>query len=113
MSGYNYNQFGTTNWRFQQDLWKHGLFRKCENQWNCSSVKVNNENSHVTCSKDVGVEDQALVCDLCEKWEHMECIQLSDRPTEALYAESVRCRTRPLIFLCTKCQTKGPSLKDW
>ena len=69
------------------------------------------ENSCVTCSKDVGVEDQALMCDLCEKWEHVECIRLSDRPTEALYTELVRCRTRSLIVLCTKCRTNGSIMK--
>ena len=69
------------------------------------------ENSCVTCSNEVGVEDKALMCDLCEKWEHVECIRLSDRPTEALYAELVRCRTRSLIFTCTKCRTKGSVVK--
>jgi len=69
------------------------------------------ENSCVICSNEVGVEDKALICDLCERWEHMECIQLSDQPTEALYAELVRCRTRSLIFTCTKCRTKGSMVK--
>ena len=69
------------------------------------------ENSCVTCSKEVGVEDRAMMCDLCEKWEHVECIRLGDRPTEALYTELVRCRTRSLVFLCTICRMKGSVMK--
>ena len=69
------------------------------------------ENSCVTCSKEVGVEDRAMMCDLCEKWEHVECIRLGDRPTEALYTELVRCRTRSLVFSCTICWMKGSVMK--
>jgi len=32
----------------------------------------------IMCEVDVKEEDQALQCDLCEGWEHINCIRMCD-----------------------------------
>ena len=69
------------------------------------------DNKCVSCKKEVAAEDKAMICDLCEEWEHVTCMRQSDRPTEALYDAMVSCRTKALIFSCTVCRKKGSIVK--
>ena len=57
------------------------------------------------------MENKAILCDLCEEWEHVACIRQSDRPSEALYEAMVSCRTRALVFSCTVCRKEGSIVK--
>lgn len=68
-------------------------------------------NRCVSCKKDVAVEDRAILCDLCEGWEHVACMRQSDRPSEALYEAMVSCRTKALLFSCAACRKEGSIVK--
>ena len=37
------------------------------------------------CHEEVEDHDAALVHDVCEQWEHIECIKVCDRPSLELY----------------------------
>ena len=66
----------------------------------------------VSCKNNVGVEDKAILCDLCEQWEHVACMKQSDRPSEALYEAMVSCRSKELLFSCTACRKEGSIVKQ-
>ena len=66
----------------------------------------------VSCKNNVGVEDKAILCDLCEQWEHVACMKQSDRPSEALYEAMVSCRSKALLFSCTACQKEESIVKQ-
>ena len=64
----------------------------------------------VVCERDVGDKEKALQCEMCENWEHVDCIE---RPDDALYEALVRGRTKCLSFLCTRCRKKGSLIKQF
>ena len=57
----------------------------------------------VTCREQVNSEDKAILCEMCESWEHVVCIEASERPSEALYNTMVSCRSKAVMFTCTSC----------
>ena len=62
----------------------------------------------VTCKKEVESDYQAMECDYCEQWEHVEWVKERDRPTEELYQALVRCRGSKVIqYVCSRCWKKG------
>ena len=67
----------------------------------------------VVCKGDVGDKERALQCGTCEDWEHVDCIRESERPDGALYDALVRCRTKCLSFICTRCRKKGSLNKQF
>ena len=69
------------------------------------------ENQCVTCREEVNSDDKAILCDLCDSWEHVVCIRKSERPSEALYEAMVSCRSKAIVFACTSCQKRGSIVK--
>ena len=67
----------------------------------------------VLCKVDVGDTDKALQCELCENWEHVDCIRECERPDGTLYEALVRCHTKCLSFVCTRCRKKGSLIKQF
>ena len=67
----------------------------------------------VVCKKDVGNDDKAFQCEVCEEWEHVDCIRECERPDSSLYDCLVRCRTKCLSFICTRCRKKGSLVKQF
>ena len=67
----------------------------------------------VVCKEDVGNSDKAFQCELCEDWEHVDCIRECERPDSTLYDALVRCRTKCLSFICTRCRKKGSLVKQF
>ena len=61
----------------------------------------------ITCGVDVKDEDQALQCDLCEGWEHINCIRMCDRPSQACYDALTQTPCKLLLFTCSRCKRKG------
>ena len=61
----------------------------------------------VVCKGDVGDKERALQCEMCEDWEHVDCIKECEHPNGALYDALVRCPTKCLSFICTHCCKKG------
>lgn len=55
-------------------------------------------NNCVTCKEEVTSEEKAFLCDLCELWEHVNCISQSERPSEALYEAMVSCHSKAIVF---------------
>ena len=49
----------------------------------------------VTFNKEVQIRDQAIQCELCKSWEHINCIREVDRISEGLYVMLCEC--------CVKC----------
>ena len=64
-------------------------------------------NQCITCGVDVKDEDQALQCDLCEGWEHINCIRMCDRPSQACYNALTQTPCKSLLFTCSRCKRKG------
>jgi len=67
----------------------------------------------VVCKKDVSNEDKAFQCELCEEWEHVDCIRECERSDNTLYDGLVKCRTKCLSFICTRCCKKGSLIKQF
>ena len=65
------------------------------------------------CKKDVGDTDKAFQCELCEDWEHVDPVRECERPDKTLYEALVRCRTKCLSFICTRCRKKGSLIKQF
>ena len=57
-------------------------------------------------------DHQAIECDYCEEWEHVECVKERDRPSEELYQALERCRSiKTIQFVCSCCRKKGSAMK--
>ena len=67
----------------------------------------------VACKVNVSDTEKAIQCELCEDWEHMDCIRECERPDSTLYEALVRCRTKCLSFICTRCRKKGSLIKQF
>ena len=61
----------------------------------------------VICKKTTNEEDQAMECDLCEGWEHVGCVRQSDRLSHELYEALIMCRSKALLYECTRFRKKG------
>ena len=61
----------------------------------------------ITCKNQVRDEEPALQCDLCEGWEHIHCVKMCDRPSQACYAALVETPCKSLLFTCSRCRRKG------
>ena len=65
----------------------------------------------VVCGNEVQSAEKGFQCDLCEQWEHVDCIRRSDRPNEAVYEALVKRPCKALLFMCTRCRQKGSITK--
>ena len=67
---------------------------------------------YVICKREVEPDHQAIECDYCEEWEHVECVKECDRPSEELYQALVKCRsTKTIQFVCSRCRKKESVMK--
>ena len=67
----------------------------------------------MACKVDVSDTEKAIQCELCEDWEHVDCIRECERPDSTLYEALVRCHTKCLSFICTRCRKKGSLIKQF
>ena len=65
----------------------------------------------VTCRKEVSSKEKAILCEMCESWEHVACIRASERPSEALYEAMVSCRSKAVVFTFMSCRKRGSIVK--
>ena len=65
------------------------------------------ENPCSTCKKEVLEDQEALLCDLCEWWEHVQCIKVCDRPTTQCYQVLTESPCNSIVFTCSRCRRKG------
>ena len=65
----------------------------------------------VSCGAETTAQDQAMACDLCEKWEHVSCLRQCDKLSGELYAALMGCRSKALLYVCTSCRKKGSIVK--
>ena len=56
------------------------------------------------CCKDVTDDDDALGCDHCQKWFHIECININRQ-------SFVKLKNDPLPWYCFECETLFPFSK--
>ena len=59
------------------------------------------------CNEEVHNEDKALNCNVCDTWEHQDCIRQADRLSEELYQSITLCNSKSILFVCTACRQKG------
>ena len=59
------------------------------------------------CGLEVEAEQPAMECDICEKWEHVECVRHPDRIESGLYAALIASPSKALLYCCTTCRRKG------
>ena len=62
---------------------------------------------YVTCNKEVQIRDQAIQCELCKSWEHINCIKEVDRISEGLYTALCEVQCNALWAVCSNCQGYG------
>ena len=65
------------------------------------------ENPCSTCKREVLDEEEALLCDICEWWEHLKCIKECDRPTAQCYNVLTESPSKSIVFTCSRCRRKG------
>ena len=51
---------------------------------NAEAAALLKKNPCSTCKREVLDEEEALLRDICEWWEHLQCIKVCDRPTTVL-----------------------------
>ena len=61
----------------------------------------------VVCKKKVEDEEQGLKCDLCDQWEHMECVRSMDRPSKSMYEALTENRSKAILYVCSCCRKQG------
>ena len=61
----------------------------------------------VTCKKEVTDKDKVMVCDLCDKWEHVGCLKHNDKLSDKLYEALVGCCSKAVLYVCSPCRKKG------
>ena len=61
----------------------------------------------VTCKKEVTDKDKAMVCDLCDKWEHVGCLKHNDKLSDKLYEALVGCCSKAVLYVYSPCRKKG------
>jgi len=65
----------------------------------------------VVCKKDVGEEEKALECDLCDQWEHVSCIRVTDRSDETMYQALMESTSKANLYVSSQCQKRGSVAK--
>ena len=74
--------------------------------------ELNKMDPCVTCNEEVSNSHKAMECNICERWEHMDCVKEHDRPDEQLYEALVRYPTsRSILYVCSPCHKKGSIAK--
>ena len=51
--------------------------------------------------------EETLLCDVCEWWEHLQCIKGCDRPTAQCYNVLTESPSKSIVFICWRCRRKG------
>ena len=64
------------------------------------------------CEKCGEAQQAAIECDICEKWEHVECVRQPDRIESSLYAALIASPSKALLYCCTTCRRKGSIVKQ-
>ena len=65
----------------------------------------------VSCKKTTTAEERAMACDVCNNWEHVGCLRHSDTLSEELYEALKGCRSRAILYVCTRCRARGSVIK--
>ena len=59
------------------------------------------------CYRVMKVFNKVLNCDLCDKWEHQDCISQNDHHSEELYHSITLCSSKSIVFVWTASKHKG------
>ena len=62
----------------------------------------------MSCTKPTQADDKAMACDVCDNWEHVGCLRRCDKLSDELSEALQLCRSRALMYVCTRCRVKGP-----
>ena len=57
-------------------------------------------------------EQPAMKCNVCQRWEHVECPRRPDKIDERLYTALMASPSKALLFYCTTCRRKGCIVKQ-
>ena len=74
-----------------------------------SEVEVNKpeEDLCTTCQEEIDDDQEAIQCDICERWEHRLCIKACHRPTTEFYKVLCASPSKAIVFTCSQCRRKG------
>ena len=59
------------------------------------------------CNEDIHNDDKALNCDLCDTWQHQDCIRQVDHLSEELHCSITFCISKRIVFVWTARKHKG------
>ena len=62
----------------------------------------------VSCKKPTTADEKPNMCD---NWEHIGCLRHCDKLSEELYEALKGCRSRALLYVCTRCRARGSVVK--
>jgi len=54
------------------------------------------------CSKAVRNDDKALLCELCDEWEHQTCVRQVDQLSEELYQRITMYTSKNIVYTCVR-----------
>ena len=58
-------------------------------------------------NEDIHNDDKAMNCDLCDTWEHQDCIRRVDHLSEEFHCSITFCISKSIVFMWTACKHKG------
>ena len=65
----------------------------------------------VSCKKPTTADEKAMACDVYNNSEHVGCLRHCDKLSEELYEALKGCRSRALLYVCTRCRARGSVIK--
>ena len=79
------------------------IFYRLGDSWRsyCEEMSSDEFDKCITCKVEVKDEDQALQC---EGWEHIHCIKMCDKPSQACYEALMQTPCKALLFTCSWCK---------
>ena len=62
-------------------------------------LAMNTTDPGSTCKREVLDMEQALFCDICEWWEHLDCIRVNDKLSQQCYNALIESRCNSIVFM--------------
>ena len=104
----NDNNDNTHKYNFFQNFsWRHYVLtrRRRRRYWTVIKFIHNctmSDDACVSCGSQVGNSQDAVTCDICRRWTHLQCSCVH----KELYAHAVK-KKLPLPFTCYECQVSS------
>ena len=74
---------------------------------NTETAALLKKNLCSTCKREVLDEEEALLSDTYEWWEHLQCIKVCDKLTTQCYNVLSESPSKLIVFMCLMCKAQG------